>query len=382
MNRTKQIMCLALVFMLLGGCAGMNKHNKEKETEHTSSSSAAVFEETQSKEALQTVTSEISTETETVKTTKALKTTAVTTKANVTRKQAETTRRAETKASTVNHTEAAPTAAATVTTNAATTSPAEVKDGVIIGMKNVRFGCDRQDITSLFGAPSETVTEKLTSGGTVESLVYAEDYGGYAVFRLLNGRLFGFYTCVRDTLITDGESSYSLRTGGETEFGNIKITVYTDSKNSGEAYAFKASFSGFDYLPGDLESLAGQERLIFHTTNAIRAVNGLSALEYSEKASGCVREHCEDMSARNYFSHDTPEGVSSAQRMKNSGIEYGSCGENLAAGYLDAFGMADGWYNSSGHRKNMLDSKFGYLGVGVARGNESYDIYAGQNYYG
>ncbi len=385
MNRMKQMLCIALTFILLGGCTQIKKDNAPAETTVTQNvqiTAEATVTETETTEQAATADyTEKTTEKQTAKATTAKQTTAKpSTTLATTRKAVEATEK--TTATKPTTTKPVTTVTATsATTQAATTVPVQSEDGIIIGLKRVLFGNSSPEIISVFGNPTETVTEKLTSGGTVTSLVYADNYNDFAVFQLLNGKFFGFYTCVRDTLVTDGEKTYSLRTGGEKQIGKVKITEFTDSQKGGRAYAFKANFNGFDYYPSQLEALDGQERLIFHTTNALRAINGVSALEHSEKAADCVRRHCEDMSARDYFSHDTPEGVSSAQRMRNGGITYTTCGENLAAGYEDAFGMANGWYNSSGHRKNMLDGKFRYVGVGVAKGNDSYQIYAGQNYY-
>lgn len=366
MNKIKQTMCIALVFIFAGGCAQIKKaDNLPAET--TLTETALTHSQTQSLTETEQVTTAVHTETSTTQKQTTVKHTEKSTAATRTTTQITTTKAATTEASSQ--------------PIAITTLPAQSEDGIIIGLKRVIFGSGSQEITDIFGNPTETVTEKFVSGGTVTSLVYAADYRDFAVFQLLNGRLFGFYTCVRDTLVTDGDKSYSIRTGGEKQIGNVSITEFKDSKNGGRVYAFKAGFNGFGYLPAELEALDGQERLIYHATNALRAINGSSPLEYSDKAADCVRNHCKDMSARDYFSHDTPEGVTSAQRIRACGISYTACAENLAAGYDNAFGMADGWYNSSGHRKNMLDEKYRYIGVGVAEGNSSYPVYAGQNYY-
>ncbi|MBR4859062.1 MAG: hypothetical protein IKU08_07740 [Clostridia bacterium] len=379
MNRLKQIFCILLTFAVAGGCAKIKTDNVTAETTVAETVSVYSFNEAVTE-----------TEAEAVQTTAvqtAKSTTAKTTAEAVTRPvtQSVAVKPTETaKIHTTKVTEAVTTAPATTeaeTQTAAETLLVQGSDSVIIGLKRIDFGVDKQKITDIMGNPAETVTEKLLDGGTVTSLVYAGDYSEFAVFVLLNGRFFGFYTCVKDTLVTDGSKSYSIRTGGEKQIGNVSITEYTDGKSGGRAYAFKAGFNGFDYAPSDLESLDGQERLIFHTTNALRALNGVKALKYSDKAADCVRKHCDDMSARNYFSHDTPEGVTSAQRLKKDGIEYTKCGENLAAGWQDAFGLVDGWYNSSGHRRNLLEKDFDYVGVGAAKGNASYPLYAGQNFY-
>ena len=382
MNRLKQIFCILLTFAVAGGCAKIKTDNVTAETTTVESASEYSLSETEAEtEAVQT-TAVQTVKSTTVKPTAKPVTQTVTQSTTV--KPTETTKVYTTKAPETVTTALATTARSTTEAaiqTAAETLPVQGSDSVIIGLKRIDFGVDKQKITDIMGNPAETVTEKLLDGGTVTSLVYAGDYSEFAVFVLLNGRFFGFYTCVKDTLVTDGSKSYSIRTGGEKQIGNVSITEYTDGKSGGRAYAFKAGFNGFDYAPSDLESLDGQERLIFHTTNALRAINGVKALKYSDKAADCVRKHCDDMSARNYFSHDTPEGVTSAQRLKKDGIEYTKCGENLAAGWQDAFGLVDGWYNSSGHRRNLLEKDFDYVGVGVAKGSASYPLYAGQNFY-
>ncbi|MBE6821400.1 MAG: CAP domain-containing protein [Ruminococcaceae bacterium] len=373
MNRLKQVFCILLTFAVAGGCAKIKTVNVTAETTTVYVSEYSFSE-----------TAEITAETTAVQTSDS--TTVKVTEKSVTQTvtQPTTAKPTTTKIPETETTTSVPATryvTTTVTQTVTQTLPVQSGDSVVIGLKRIDFGADKQKIIGLLGNPTETVTENLIDGGTVTSLIYADDYREFAVFRLLNGRFFGFYTCVKNTFVTDGSKSYSIRTGGEKQIGNVSVTEYADSKNGGRVYAFKAGFNGFDYTPSELENLDGQERLIFHITNAIRAINGIPALEYSHKAADCVRKHCKDMSARNYFSHDTPEGVTSAQRLKNGGVEYTKCGENLAAGRQDAFGLAHGWYNSSGHRNNMLEKDFNYLGTGVVRGNESYPLYAGQNYY-
>ena len=416
-NKIKQAASLVLAFLVLGGCAAINKNAEnevlttvhetlsdettrrehesvnidgmkrkttvtQSETENESTASDA-FSSTKGVPSTtkSTTTRKVTTTRKITTTHKVTTTRKVTTTARVTATQKATTTKKVTTTQKAVTTTQKPATTQKTTTAKATTVPVQKDASVIIGLEKINFGCDKKGITDILGSPDETVTETLETGGTVTSLVYSENYGEFAVFQLLDGRFSAIYTVDESVIITDGDSSYSLRAGGDTEISDVKISAYRDSTKGGKAYAVKASYGGFGYYPHELSSLEGQERLVFHTSNAVRAVNGLYAFEYSGIASDCVRKHCKDMSARNYFSHDTPEGLTSAQRMRNNGIEYTSCGENLAAGYLDAFGLVDGWYNSPGHRKNLLDKGFRYLGVCVVGGNESYHIYAGQNFY-
>src|SRR5438552_4954094 len=45
-----------------------------------------------------------------------------------------------------------------------------------------------------------------------------------------------------------------------------------------------------------------------------------------------ARDHSQDMSVRNYFSHYTPEGLDPGQRLANAGFNWTSFGESIAAG--------------------------------------------------
>jgi uncharacterized protein YkwD len=106
------------------------------------------------------------------------------------------------------------------------------------------------------------------------------------------------------------------------------------------------------------------------------------ALAMNATLTQTAREHSSDMLARNYFEHNTPEGVTPFDRMSAAGYLFSAAGENLAwrgdtisideaatveQEHADLFidaGIAD-----RGHRTNMLKAIFREVGVGTARGN-------------
>lgn len=83
-----------------------------------------------------------------------------------------------------------------------------------------------------------------------------------------------------------------------------------------------------------------------------------------------ARVHSLDMATRNYFSHDTPEGVGPGARVDASGYQWSTWGENIAAGSPDAAGTMDQWMNSDGHCSNIMDPDYTELGVGYAPGGD------------
>ncbi len=75
--------------------------------------------------------------------------------------------------------------------------------------------------------------------------------------------------------------------------------------------------------------------------------------------------HSDDMSARDYFSHDTPEGDDFADRITEAGYPRPGA-ENIAKGASSAEQVMQMWMNSSGHRDNILNCSLKKIGVGVA----------------
>ncbi|MFJ8815147.1 CAP domain-containing protein [Amycolatopsis thermoflava] len=110
-------------------------------------------------------------------------------------------------------------------------------------------------------------------------------------------------------------------------------------------------------------SLAGQ---VLALVNAERTAAGCGPLSTDSRLATAAQKHSDDMSARGYFSHTTPEGVSFADRIKAAG--YPSPGaENIAKGSTTAEQTMEMWMNSDGHRRNILNCSYTKLGVGVAK---------------
>lgn len=94
-----------------------------------------------------------------------------------------------------------------------------------------------------------------------------------------------------------------------------------------------------------------------------------------------ARAHSQDMLNRDYFEHNTPEGVTPFARMQDAGYIYRAAGENLTwrgtTGTLDEISTAnaqhqdlfvDTDYPNRGHRVVMLTADYKEVGIGVLRG--------------
>ena len=76
----------------------------------------------------------------------------------------------------------------------------------------------------------------------------------------------------------------------------------------------------------------------------------------------------ESMAARNFFDHDTPEGVGPGDRLTAAGYRWAFYGESLGAGFTSAQAAFESWINSPPHRAILLDPKYTEIGVGYASG--------------
>lgn len=150
------------------------------------------------------------------------------------------------------------------------------------------------------------------------------------------------------------------------------------------------------------------EEYIYQFTNNERQKRNISTLSKISIIDSIARDHSLDMSNRDYFSHDTPEGLDPTDRGTTKGYQckkdFGSyyttgLGENIfmypmtlgvviigiipipIPTSLDeeriARNIVNGWMDSSGHRENILDPSYDKIGVGVSI--DGY-VYATQNF--
>ncbi len=75
--------------------------------------------------------------------------------------------------------------------------------------------------------------------------------------------------------------------------------------------------------------------------------------------------HSIDMSEQGYFSHTSLDGATYADRINGTDYEGSPRGENIAAGYESEEAVFNGWKNSPGHCRNMMNA--GHTDISVGR---------------
>ena len=107
-------------------------------------------------------------------------------------------------------------------------------------------------------------------------------------------------------------------------------------------------------------------------TNALRKENGVAALRVNDRLMQAAQVRADEMAASGVYSHTRPDG-----RKSNTVTDSRYTGENIhsiSELYLNqqqktlSEAVVNLWSNSKAHADNMTSSRYGEIGVGLARG--------------
>ncbi|HMO27065.1 MAG TPA: CAP domain-containing protein, partial [Tepidisphaeraceae bacterium] len=139
-----------------------------------------------------------------------------------------------------------------------------------------------------------------------------------------------------------------------------------------------------DAARADVQAVAQQ---IVERTNAFREQQEQSTLQVNDRLTSAAQSFAEFMARTHEYSH-TADGRQPAERATAARYEHAIIAENIAFHFssrgfeTDALAkqMTQGWIDSPGHRKNMLDPDVTEIGVGVARSENG--VYYGVQLFG
>lgn len=257
------------------------------------------------------------------------------------------------------------------------------KPEVAVLGNRVSLGETKAQIVQKFGEP----TRRGKSNYGEETLVYADDADNLSLMYLAKGKLVALYTNA-STFDYQGitpKSSGQTFSSDEYEkyyWGLYHYLLQIDKTGTGLICGLFIQEDGITRNAYTKEVLANMEQEVFDLTNSYRVKNELLPLSWSDMAASSAKKHSVDMAKNDYFSHTSLSGKSPFDRMTAEGIVYHAAAENIIAGYPTSFSQSHGWFQSSGHRKNMLNPDYEYLGMGTAyQSGSTYGVYSTQNFY-
>lgn len=177
---------------------------------------------------------------------------------------------------------------------------------------------------------------------------------------------------IRGTLKRDIKSSVTASTlvrAGERYGGSVRSSLNETIQELNKFFTIEPDSKdrvSLDIIPKNIDltidTLSEDQMLVL--VNEERAKAGVGLLHMDESMQKVARAHSKDMFVGRYFSHYDAQGHDASFRMDKANITYMLVGENLA--YAEDLATAHkGLMESEGHRKNILESQFHRIGIGV-----------------
>jgi hypothetical protein len=108
--------------------------------------------------------------------------------------------------------------------------------------------------------------------------------------------------------------------------------------------------------------------VLIDLTNESRQENSQNPLIRSSKLDWAAELKAKDMASKEYFSHNSPEGVTPWHWFKEVGYSFLYAGENLAINFTDSSDVEEAWLNSPTHRANIMNTEFREIGMATVQG--------------
>jgi hypothetical protein len=106
------------------------------------------------------------------------------------------------------------------------------------------------------------------------------------------------------------------------------------------------------------------------STNGARLGDNEQALILNDKLTQAAQSKANDMVARDYWSHVTPDGKQPWVFARDTQYQYAAIGENLAYGFAQSSDATNAWLHSPEHRANLLNNSYKDVGFGIAQAQD------------
>lgn len=168
------------------------------------------------------------------------------------------------------------------------------------------------------------------------------------------------------------DSKLAMRLAMQSEWVNKKLAPVFDeavryTMNSRTVNPSSDEKVSLNFTCHDAEVRPFLEIEMLKMVNEERNKHGLKPLKADPELTRVARAHSNDMFTKGYFAHESLDGRSPFDRMKEAYVKFSIAGENLALAQTLEIAHIN-LMNSPGHRANILHPSFGRLGIGVLDG--------------
>lgn len=226
---------------------------------------------------------------------------------------------------------------------------------------------------------TQTLLEKLLDSGELEDPARS----GEAVAATLAAAGYEAQAFVEAMAHSNGEPQLILERWAVDSPHTLEPLLADDFRDLGVGivevagrplYYLVVALSIDDYyatIAAELEDLTSVRSELLRLVNEERRQRGLTPLRLQHQLNFAAQSYAEDMLARDFYGHESPEGTTVMDRARAAGYRGRMTGENLANGVESVDLVMQEWMKSEGHRKNILSRRFREVGFGVAIGKKS-----------
>lgn len=135
-------------------------------------------------------------------------------------------------------------------------------------------------------------------------------------------------------------------------------SIFLLGSSFGTTFFMRKTVMGVQISSGVLIDLTNENRLAYNQPALVRN----TVLDHAAELKG------KDMAQKEYFSHDSPEGVTPWYWFRKVGYNFLYAGENLAINFTEAADVERAWMESPLHKANIMNVQFREIGLAVVEG--------------
>jgi uncharacterized protein YkwD len=115
-------------------------------------------------------------------------------------------------------------------------------------------------------------------------------------------------------------------------------------------------------------AVSGQDARVIELMNTARTAAGMSGVTVDPLLTQAAAAHCADMLTTDVLTHTGTDGSQPWDRLDRVGYNWGNVGENVLYRWdASPEGAFDQWWNSPGHKANMMNADFTQTGVAACK---------------
>ncbi len=135
-------------------------------------------------------------------------------------------------------------------------------------------------------------------------------------------------------------------------------SVFLLGSSFGSSFLIHKTVMGAEIAASVLIDLTNENRIAYNYQPLIR----------NEKLDVAAELKGKDMADKQYFSHDSPEGITPWYWFRQAGYNFLYAGENLAINFTDSSEVEEAWLGSPTHRANIMNAQFHEIGIATVQG--------------